>query len=196
MINPLKDSGQKVVLASKSPRRQYLLEEIGIPFEVRTKDTDESYPDDLKKQDIAEYLAKKKADAMVSDMADNEVIIAADTIVWVNGQILGKPANKEEAVNMLKQISNNTHNVYTGVCIKSKSKEVLFRSTTKVTFRELTNDEIELYIENYKPYDKAGAYGIQEWIGYIGIEYIEGSYYNVMGLPVQRLYSELVKFVS
>ncbi len=196
MINPLENSGLKVILASKSPRRHHLLEQIGIPFEIRTKEVEESYPDSLKKHEIAVYLAEKKAKAMFADLANDELLITADTIVWKAGAVMGKPANKAEAKEMLQNLSGGAHRVYTGVCLRTKDKEVTFWAKTKVYFCPLREEEIDLYLDQSAPFDKAGSYGIQDWIGYIGVEYIEGSYFNVMGLPTQRLYSELTKFVT
>ena len=184
----------KLILASKSPRRQYLLKELGFDFEVRTKEVDESFPDHLKAQEIPLYLCEKKADAFDEELHDDTVVITADTIVWVNGQVLNKPENFADAVRMLKLLSDNVHEVYTGVCLKSKNKKVSFYALTTVYFKKLSQEEIEYYINNHNPYDKAGAYGAQEWIGYIAIEKIEGTYFNVMGLPVKELYEELLKF--
>jgi septum formation protein len=182
------------ILASKSPRRQFLLKDLGLDFEVHTKDVDESFPDDLKAQEIPLYLCQKKADAFDRELNENTIVITADTIVWINGHVLNKPENYADAVRMLKLLSGKVHEVYTGVCIKSKNKTKVFYSLTKVYFKSLSEDEIEYYIKNFHPYDKAGAYGAQEWIGYIAVEKIEGSYFNVMGLPLRELYEELLKF--
>ncbi|MBN8697083.1 MAG: septum formation protein Maf [Bacteroidetes bacterium] len=184
----------KLILASKSPRRQFLLKELGLDFEVRTKEVDESFPDTLKAQEIPLYLCQKKADAFDEELNDNTIVITADTIVWVEGQVLNKPENYEDAVRMLQLLSGKMHEVYTGVCLKSKHKSKSFYALTKVYFKELSRQEIDYYINNYHPYDKAGSYGAQEWIGYIAVEKIEGSYFNVMGLPVRELYEELLKF--
>lgn len=184
----------KLILASKSPRRQFLLKELGLDFEVRTKEVDESFPDTLKAQEIPLYLCQKKADAFDEELNDNTIVITADTIVWVEGQVLNKPENYEDAVRMLQLLSGKMHEVYTGVCLKSKHKTKSFYALTKVYFKELSRQEIDYYITNYNPYDKAGSYGAQEWIGYIAVEKIEGSYFNVMGLPVRELYEELLKF--
>ena len=184
----------ELLLASKSPRRQYLLKELGLDFEVRTKEVDESFPDNLKAQEIPLYLCEKKANAFDEELKDNTIVITADTIVWINGQVLNKPENFDDAVRMLKLLSGKMHEVYTGVCLKSKHKTKSFYALTKVYFKTLTQQEIEFYIKNYNPYDKAGAYGAQEWIGYIAIEKIEGTYFNVMGLPIRELYEELLKF--
>jgi septum formation protein len=184
----------KFILASKSPRRQFLLRDLGLDFEVHTKEVDESFPDSLKAQEIPLYLCKKKADSFDAELNDDTIVITADTIVWINGQVLNKPENYKDAVRMLKLLSGKTHEVYTGVCLKSKSKTKTFYSVTKVHFKTLSEDEIEYYIRNFHPYDKAGAYGAQEWIGYIAVERIEGSYFNVMGLPLRELYEELLSF--
>ena len=186
--------GYKVILASNSPRRKELLGGLGIDFEVRTlSDIDESYPNALRGEDIPMFISGKKAEAYKQGMADDEMIITADTIVYDNGQVLGKPKNRGEAVQMLKGLSGHAHEVITGVSIVTKKKTVQFASTSKVTFAALTDEEIAYYVDTYKPYDKAGAYGIQEWIGYVAVTRIEGSYFNVMGLPIQKLYSELKK---
>ena len=183
-----------IVLASQSPRRQELLNGLNIPFEVHVIDVDESYPSQLVGVDIPMYLAEKKADAFKEKMHENTLLITADTIVWHEGCVFGKPKDKEEATNMLKSLSGKTHQVITGVCISTLSKRKTFHVISEVRFSRLTPEEIEYYLLNFQPYDKAGAYGVQEWIGYIGVEYIEGSYFNVMGLPVQRLYSELKRW--
>ena len=186
--------GYKVILASNSPRRKELLGGLGIDFEVRTlSDIDESYPNALRGEDIPMFISGKKAEAYKQGMAEDEMIITADTIVYDNGQVLGKPKNRGEAVQMLKELSGHAHEVITGVSIVTKKKTVQFASTSKVTFSTLTDEEIAYYVDTYKPYDKAGAYGIQEWIGYVAVTRIEGSYFNVMGLPIQKLYSELKK---
>jgi septum formation protein len=185
----------RIILASRSPRRQQLLGELGLKFEVSVKDYEEIYPESLSGEEIARYLAHEKANLFSGGLADNEIVITADTIVWCNGKMLGKPLNSEDATRMLKEISNNTHEVITGVCIFSSLKEKIFSVSTKVTFSPLSSEEIDYYVRNYKPFDKAGAYGIQEWIGIIGCSHIEGSYFNVVGLPVQRLYKELQEFI-
>lgn len=182
----------KIILASNSPRRSELLRGLGIDFEVKTiKGIDESYPDHLKGEDIPKFISLSKALAYKSSMKSDEMIITADTIVYVNGRVLGKPTDSIDAYNMLKELSGKCHEVITGVTILTSSQTISFSTTSKVCFSELNDEEINYYIEKYKPYDKAGAYGIQEWIGYIGVSKIEGSYFNVMGLPVQRLYTEL-----
>jgi septum formation protein len=184
----------KLILASKSPRRQFLLKDLGLGFEVHTKEVDESFPDHLQAQDIPLYLCRKKADAFDAELEENSIVITADTVVWINGQVLNKPENYEDAVRMLTLLSGKMHEVYTGVCLKSKNKTKAFYSLTKVYFKTLSSEEIDYYIRNYNPYDKAGAYGAQEWIGYIAVERIEGSYFNVMGLPLKELYEELLTF--
>lgn len=185
----------QVILASKSPRRQYLLKELGIDFKtVVNNNIDEVFSLDLKGADIALHLAKVKADACEQHIRENVLLITADTIVWLEDKVMNKPENFYEAFEMLKDLSGKKHQVITGVCIRSEEKTVLFDEVTEVYFKELSEDEIKYYINAFKPYDKAGAYGIQEWIGYIGINRIEGSYFNVMGLPVRRLYEELLKF--
>lgn len=184
----------KLVLASASPRRQQLLKELGLEFEVRPADVDEFYPETLGMTAIPEYLAQLKADVLVPDMADDELLITADTIVWKDDKVLGKPADKNEAFEMLKALSGTQHQVITGINLQSKEKKVSFHAVTEVWFDDLKDEEINFYIEKYKPYDKAGAYGIQEWIGFVGIYKIEGSFYNVMGLPVHKLYQYLNEF--
>jgi septum formation protein len=187
--------GYKVILASNSPRRKELLGGLGIPFEVRTlQDIDESYPDSLRGEEIPMFISGKKAEAYKQAMADDEMIITADTIVYDHGQVLGKPKDREEAICMLRQLSGHAHEVITGVSIVTKEKTRQFASTSKVYFDTLADDEIIYYVDNYHPFDKAGAYGVQEWIGYVAVTRIEGSYFNVMGLPIQRLYTELKSF--
>ena len=182
----------KIVLCSNSPRRKELLKGLGLNFQTRIIDgIDESYDKSLPGEDIAKMISEKKAESYKATMSSDELIITADTIVYVDGEVLGKPQNKIDAARMLKMISGKCHDVITGVCLLTSNKRISFSVKTKVSFAQITDDEISFYIENYKPYDKAGAYGIQEWIGYIGVDSIRGSYFNVMGLPVQRLYSEL-----
>lgn len=192
MLNNLKD--YQLILASQSPRRHQMLKELGLDFKIQTKDVEEVYPDNLKGEEIPIYLAKLKAEAFVLDMNEKELVITADTIVCVDDMVLGKPKDRDDAVKMLKTLSGRSHQVISGVCLKSKDKEVAFSTTTHVHFKELSIEEINYYIDNYKPFDKAGAYGIQEWIGFVGIDGIEGSYFNVVGLPIQRMYQELSKF--
>jgi septum formation protein len=186
----------KIILASGSPRRQQLLKELGLDFEVKPVDVEEIFPEGLKKEKIAVFLSELKANAFnFSNLCENCLLITADTIVWLNSEILPKPKDQKEATLFLKKLSNSCHEVITAVSLRTKDRIKSFSSTTKVYFKELSDAEIKYYIENYKPFDKAGAYGIQEWIGYIGIEKIEGSYFNVVGLPVQKLYTELQKFL-
>jgi septum formation protein len=184
----------QLILASKSPRRQFLLKDLGLDFEIHTKDVDESFPEHLKAQDIPVYLCEKKATAFDNELNENTIVITADTIVWIEDEVLNKPENFDDAVRMLKLLSGKMHEVYTGICLKSKHKTKSFYVLTNVYFKTLSQQEIEYYIRNYNPYDKAGAYGAQEWIGYIAVEKIEGSYFNVMGLPLKELYEELLKF--
>ena len=181
-----------IVLASQSPRRQELLRGLNIPFEVQSIDVEENYPERLSDAEIPCYLAEKKANAY--SLQENTMLITADTIVWIGKRVLGKPTDKDDAIDILRTLSGKTHEVITGVCITTQKKRKTFSVVSKVRFVELSDEEINFYIEKYRPYDKAGAYGIQEWIGYIGVEYIEGSFYNIMGLPVQRLYTELKKW--
>ena len=184
-----------VVLASNSPRRRMLLEGLDIPFEVKVlPDIDESYPEGMPLEQVAEHIASEKAAAYKPMMGDNELIITADTVVIVEGEVLGKPHDKDDAIRMLRTLSDNTHRVVTGVCLMAKGRERRFSAVTDVTFKRLTDEEIDYYLETYRPYDKAGAYGVQEWIGYVGVSAISGSFYNVMGFPVQRVYSELAAF--
>lgn len=184
-----------IVLASKSPRRQELLKGIGIDFSVLTKDVDESYAPNISVYDVAPYLSVKKAKAFnEEELPDNYMVITADTVVVVNDMILGKPKNTEEAHEMLNLISGKKHSVITGVTIRTSDKVKTFSVVSKVSFEVLEQDEIEYYVNNFKPYDKAGAYGIQEWFGYVGVSHVEGSYFNVMGLPTQKLYNMLKTF--
>lgn len=184
----------KVILASNSPRRKELLAGLGVDYEVRTlPDVDESYPETLKGADIPLYIAKEKADAYLGMMQPGELIITADTIVWLDDKVLGKPRDREEALQMLRDMSGRTHEVFTGVCLTTTEWQRSFAAQTEVRFSPLSEEEITYYVDKYKPMDKAGAYGVQEWIGFIGVENISGSYYNIMGLPVQKLYRELLE---
>jgi septum formation protein len=182
------------ILASKSPRRQYLLKELGLQFDIHTKEVDESFPEHLKAHEIPLYLSEKKANAFEGELADESIVITSDTIVWVENRVLNKPVDKADAVRMLQLLSGKMHEVYTGVCLKSKRKMISFYVRTNVYFKPLSLEEIDYYVTTYNPYDKAGAYGAQEWIGYIAVEKIEGSYFNVMGLPLKELYEQLLKF--
>ncbi|NQV53542.1 MAG: septum formation protein Maf [Flavobacteriales bacterium] len=179
------------VLASKSPRRKMLFEGLGFPFEVRTHEVDEAFDEALKGGEIPMYLAEKKAAAFQGDIAGRELIITADTIVWINDRALNKPANRVEAHAMLQEISGATHSVFTGVCLTTAQKQHSFVEETTVTFNPLQESEIEYYLDAYAPFDKAGAYGIQEFIGLIGIQRIDGDFYNVVGFPMQRFWAEL-----
>lgn len=184
---------KKIILASKSPRRQELIKGLELPYEVRTYEVDESFPQELQAEQIALYLAEKKANAYPLTIGKDELLITADTIVWVNDHVLNKPESPEEAFAMLKEICGTTHIVYTGVCLRTSDNIVPFFDSSEVVIKPLTDEEIMHYINNYKPFDKAGSYGIQDWFGYVAVEKINGSFYNVMGLPVGRLYDELKK---
>ncbi|MCE7993222.1 MAG: septum formation protein Maf [Roseivirga sp.] len=181
-----------LILASKSPRRQDLLRSLGLDFEIRTREVDESFPGDMEVKQVAQYLAEKKS-AAFGELAGRELLITSDTTVVLGSVILNKPADEKEAIEMLNALSKEAHEVVTGVCLRSPDKTVTFSETTEVYFRDLTDAEIKHYVMQYRPMDKAGAYGIQEWIGMVGIEKIIGDYYNVMGLPTHRLYSNLIE---
>lgn len=182
----------KVILASNSPRRKELLSGLGIEYEIRTlPDVDESYPPTLQGADIPLYISKEKADAYRTMLQPGELMITADTIVWLDGRVLGKPKDREDALQMLRDMSGRTHEVFTGVCITTTDWQRSFSAQTEVRFAPLTEEEITYYVDRFQPMDKAGSYGVQEWIGFIGVENISGSYFNIMGLPVQRLYREL-----
>ena len=183
----------KLILASASPRRQQLMKDAGFTFEVWLKNVEEKYPQELHWENVPEYLSKVKASAFPEERKADEVLITADTVVCIHDRILGKPADRKEAISMLQELSGNRHLVVTGVSVTTRTEQLSFSSRTDVFFKRLSNEEIEFYVDTYKPFDKAGAYGIQEWIGYIGIERIEGSFYNVMGLPIQKLYETLRK---
>lgn len=193
MLENLKD--YHIILASNSPRRRELLGGLGIDYEVRVlSGIDESYPETLPVADIAEFIAAKKADAYREKMADGELLITADTVVICGDEVMGKPVDEADACRMLRKLSGRVHHVTTGVCLTTLQQQRRFSVTTEVTFKELSDEEISFYVNRYRPFDKAGAYGIQEWIGYIGCTGLNGSYYNVMGLPVQRIYQELQQF--
>lgn len=185
-----------IILGSQSPRRRELLAGLDLPFVAVTIDADESYPADLTGGDIPLYISRAKAHAYAKPLADSELLITADTIVWLDGQVLGKPHSEAEAHAMLRALSGKTHQVYTGVTFLYHGQETSLVDTTDVTFRELTDDEINYYIQHYRPFDKAGAYGVQEYIGYIGVTALHGSYFNVMGLPVERVYETLRKLLQ
>ena len=185
----------QIILASNSPRRKELLAGLDLQFKVRVlQDVDESYPNDLPTLEIAEFISKKKADAYIQTMADNELVITADTVVILGDEVMGKPHDEADAKRMLGELSGQTHQVATGVTLSTKARQVSFSVVTDVTFKQLSSDEIDYYVRTYHPMDKAGAYGIQEWIGYIGVTALKGSYFNVMGLPVQRIYEALKTF--
>ncbi len=187
----------KLILASNSPRRKELLAGLDLAFEVRVlKGIDESYPDDLPASEVASYISKKKAEAYRNIISDDQLVITADTVVVLGKRILGKPATREEAVEMLHALSGKTHHVITGVCLTTTEQQRTLSVTSEVTFKVLSEQEIAYYVDHYRPYDKAGAYGIQEWIGYVGVTSLKGSYFNVMGLPVQRIYQELVDMLG
>jgi septum formation protein len=195
LLEKIKD--YRLILATQSPRRHLLMKEAGFNFEIIVpKGIEEIYPETIANTDIPGYLAELKASYFNGNLAENEIVITADTIVLLNGEVLGKPEDIEHAKEMLMKLSGKTHEVITGVCFKSKDKKHLFSAQSLVHFRKLRIEEIEYYVQTYKPLDKAGAYGAQEWIGYIGVESIEGSYFNVMGLPIQKLYVELGKFIN
>lgn len=187
----------KITLGSQSPRRRELLSGLDIDFTIEpNKDESESFTEDMVQEEVPEFLARHKSDTFHRELLDNEILITADTLVFCNGEIIGKPSDRNDAYNIIKRLSGNTHRVITGVALRSKGCYRSFSVITDVTFNELSDEEIYYYIDKYQPYDKAGAYGVQEWIGYVGINSINGSFYNVMGLPVQRLYTELVKFIE
>ncbi len=188
-------SKYNIILASNSPRRKELLAGLDIPFEVKTlPDIDESFPENLSGLEIPVYIAQAKANAYKQFLEETNLLITADTIVWLDNKVYGKPVDASDAFSMLKALSGKTHEVITGVCLTTQEKQVVFSAVSKVKFAILEDVEIQYYIEKYKPYDKAGSYGVQEWIGYIGVESLEGSFYNVMGLPVRLLYQHLKTF--
>jgi len=184
-----------IILGSASPRRKELLSDIGVRFSIQTTDQEETFLTTIKEEEIAEFLSRQKSEFLSGNLQQNDLLITADTIVSFNNELLNKPKNKEEAFKTLNKLSGNTHKVITGVCLKSKNKEIVFSATTLVTFKALSEDEIHHYINKYNPYDKAGAYGIQDWIGKIGIININGSYTNVVGLPISELYQHLKLFI-
>jgi septum formation protein len=186
----------KIILASGSPRRQQFFKDFDLPFEIRLKEIEEIYPDNLKAEEITNYIAELKAKAFEGELSDNEILITSDTLVWLNDKALGKPKDYDDAFQILKSLSNQTHEVITSVCFKTTTKTETIFEITKVSFRELSDDSIRYYLDNYKPFDKAGAYGIQEWIGLIGIHKIEGSYTNVVGLPTEKVYTYLTSYLD
>lgn len=184
----------KIILASNSSRRKELLSGLGVDYEVKTlPDVDESYPDGLSGEEIAKHIARGKAEAYRLLIQADELVITADTIVWLDGTVMGKPKDEEEAKDMLMRLSGKTHQVITGVCLTTASMQKTFATVTDVTFAILTDEEVDYYVTRFQPMDKAGSYGVQEWIGFVGVENLSGSYFNVMGLPIQRLYTELKK---
>ncbi|WP_433763831.1 Maf-like protein [Flavobacterium ginsenosidimutans] len=185
----------KIILASGSPRRQQFFKDLDLDFEIRLKDVEEIYPPELKAVEITDYLAELKANAFEGELKENEILVTSDTIVWHQNKALGKPKSAEEAFSMIKSMSNATHDVITSVCFKTKNSSTLLHDITKVTFNDLSDEAILYYIENYKPYDKAGAYGIQEWFGFMAVAKVEGSYTNVMGLPTAKVYDFLTTLV-
>ncbi|WP_298262580.1 Maf-like protein [uncultured Lutibacter sp.] len=183
-----------IILASGSPRRQELFKELGLDYTIKVNTVEEKYPFDLKAEEITNFLALLKAKSFENELKNNELVITSDTIVWLKNKALEKPKNKQEAIDMLLELSNKNHKVITSICLKTNHMEKVFHDETIVHFKELSLEEITYYVDNYHPFDKAGAYGIQEWIGFIGVTRIEGSYFNVMGLPVHKLYEELLNF--
>jgi len=182
----------KLILASGSPRRQQFFKDLDLDFEIRLNEIEEIYPPELKAEEITNYLAELKAKAFEGELKENEILITSDTIVWFNDKALGKPKDAQDAFAILKSLSNATHEVITSVCFKTSTKTSVLFELTKVTFNKLSDEAIHYYIENYKPFDKAGAYGIQEWIGFVGVAKIEGSYANVMGMPTDKVYEYLM----
>jgi len=194
----LKDKLEKynIILASGSPRRQEFFKGLGFDFEIRLKPVEEVYPKRLKHSEISDYLAELKSKPFEKELKENDILITSDTIVWHNNQALGKPKDEQEAFDMIQSMSGTTHEVITSVCFKTMTDQKIVSAVTKVSFKNFTEDEIWYYIKNYNPLDKAGAYGIQEWIGQIGVTNIEGSYFNVMGLPVHLVYETLINFIK
>lgn len=193
MILQEKYNDYQIILASNSPRRKQFLKNLGLTFTVKPANVNEEYPSQLQGKDIALYIAQQKA-SVFTNLNTNEMVITCDTIVWIDNEALGKPENREKAIQMLQQLSGKTHEVISAVCIKSNQKEQLFYDVTEVRFNNLNLLDIEYYVDTFKPFDKAGSYGIQEWIGLIGIEKINGSYTNVVGMPMEKLYNELIKW--
>ncbi|MFT7330870.1 MAG: septum formation protein [Roseivirga sp.] len=182
-----------IILASGSPRRQQFLKDLGIDYTIKLREVEEIYPSTLKGVEITDYLAELKSSSF-DNLKKNEILITSDTIVWLENKAIGKPKDRKDAINILKSISGKKHEVMTSICLKTRDSIKIVNDTTQVYFKILTQEEIEYYLDTFEPYDKAGAYGIQDWIGYIGVEKIEGSFFNVMGLPVHKLYTELLKF--
>jgi len=188
-----KFKNKNIILASVSPRRQELFKELRVPFSIQIKSVEEKYPSNLKEEEITNYLAVLKANAFENKLTENDLVITADTIVWYQNKALEKPRDEQHAIEMLQQLSGTSHKVITSICLKTFKTQKVFFDVTTVHFKEFTDEEINFYVKNYKPFDKAGAYGIQEWIGFIGVTKLEGSYFNVMGLPVHKLYEEMLK---
>ena len=184
-----------IILASGSPRRQQFFKEMDLHYTIRLKEIEEIYPEHLQAEEITNFLAELKANAFENELKENDVLVTSDTIVWLNGKALGKPKDYNDAFQMLQQLANQTHEVITSVCLKSMDKTEVFHCVTKVTFANLSDEAIKYYLDNYKPFDKAGSYGIQDWIGLIGISKIEGSYTNVVGLPTEMLFQKLMNYV-
>lgn len=195
MLNE-KLSGYNIILASGSPRRQQFLKELGLTFEIRLMDVEEVYPQTLEAHEITDFLAELKAAALEETLTENDILITSDTIVWHNNRALGKPAGYDDAFAMLRELAGNTHQVITSVCFKNNGSTNTFHDVTRVTFNSLTDGEIKYYLDNYRPFDKAGSYGIQEWIGLVAIAKIEGSYANVVGMPVDKVYRHLNNFAA
>ena len=193
----LKDKLNKIniILASGSPRRQQFFKEMDLHYTIRLKEIEEIYPEHLQAEEITNFLAELKASAFENELKENDVLVTSDTIVWLNGKALGKPKDYDDAFKMLQQLANQTHEVITSVCLKSIDKTDVFHCVTKVTFADLSDEAITYYLDNYQPFDKAGSYGIQDWIGLIGISKIEGSYTNVVGLPTEMLFQKLMNYV-
>ena len=185
-----------IILASGSPRRQQFFKEMDLHYSIRLKEIEEIYPEHLQAEEITNFLAKLKASAFENELEENDILVTSDTIVWLNGKALGKPKDYNDAFQMLKQLANQTHEVITSVCLKSIDKTDVFHCVTKVTFSNLSDEAIRYYLDNYKPFDKAGSYGIQDWIGLVGISKIEGSYTNVVGLPTEMLFQKLMNYAE
>lgn len=194
----LKDKLNKIniILASGSPRRQQFFKEMDLHYTIRLKEIEEIYPEHLQAEEITNFLAELKANAFENELKENDVLVTSDTIVWLNGKALGKPKGYDDAFQMLQQLANQTHEVITSVCLKSIDKTEVFHCVTKVTFANLSDEAIKYYLDNYQPFDKAGSYGIQDWIGLIGISKIEGSYTNVVGLPTEMLFQKLMNYAK
>ena len=194
----LKDKLNKIniILASGSPRRQQFFKEMDLHYTIRLKEIEEIYPEYLQAEEITNFLAELKASAFENELKENDVLVTSDTIVWLNGKALGKPKDYDDAFKMLQQLANQTHEVITSVCLKSIDKTEIFHCVTKVTFANLSDEAIKYYLDNYKPFDKAGSYGIQDWIGLVGISKIEGSYTNVVGLPTEMLFQKLMNYAE